>query len=210
MPGRDPRLRVERQARGPRVAVARLPNRARIDQIPPRRIERYRVTVGHSPPHLDLLRVEGEGAGDMRVAEQNDAPLRRAQGAKRLLHRQHIGVLVVRRAVTDDELVVDRHRPLGELPHVVQVLPAQVLGRPKNRQPCRRVEPVIGLDPRDHLVVIAADRHSVRRQGTNGLDNLVRPRTVTDQIAEHQDAIVVLWTTDFEDRLERRPVGVHV
>ena len=166
------------------------------------------VGDGNEGGHLGERR-DAEQRGPVGVAAKHDLRLRRAQAARSLLDRQHIGPLF-RRAGIPVHIELARagiaKREIGEKPAFLR---AKLAARPVDGGPRIRVHAVVWRG--DGRVVIA------EHGGRSALDKLhdlghrpCRIGAVTNVIAEQDVALRTARARVIEACTERLPVRVHV
>src|SRR4029450_1131095 len=124
--------RVDERGRGARIAIPRLPDGARVDQV-------HRPRLQHD---LHLVRVAGPGDqiqtigrtpkrdGDVRVAEQAKLSRRGFERAQAVELVEDVRVLVERRPVANLDALVHDNRARWQVDQVVAVLDGQGVVRP--------------------------------------------------------------------------------
>ena len=124
------RRRVDDREAGARIAVARLADRARVDQIAfassSGMVERPVIVRGRE---AELIARQVVADLHVGVAEQAQRPARRVQRAQRVELVEDVGVLVERRAVADLDQVVDDHRARPAAPRASRGSPASARRR---------------------------------------------------------------------------------
>ena len=119
--------RVEQPERRARIAVARLTDRAAVDQIRALRSSAAGCVRRAAAPSAASSPSQPEDRRHVRVAEQAQRPLRRPHGAPRVEVVEDVGVLVERRAVADLDEVVDERRTRRQRRQPVAIAPASAL-----------------------------------------------------------------------------------
>src|SRR5581483_170695 len=201
---------------GARVAVARLADRADVDDHLPRADAVALPLLGGHVVHV-VARVLEEDPGHVRVAEEAGA-----EGIHVALEDVERGLLVVDVVEVRDGRAV-REEPAAERVRVgepAEVLPAlallplaaallrlHALPRPESGPGGEALE--VARDPEgDRLVVVALD-HEVERAARD-VDDGVRVGPVADHVAEADDLLHALALDVGEDGLERLEVRVEV
>ena len=154
---------------GPGIAVARLADRAGIDEIADALFELDLVGVPLEEGALDVAVLLGVDEGEVGVAEEADRRLDVGEGLGRVELAEDVVVLVERRAVADGDGILDDLGALLQPDQEVEVLAGDGLLGPEDGRRGDGIEGLDRIEAGDGLVVVAADDG----QGLEGQD-LVR------------------------------------
>src|SRR5262249_12221205 len=198
-------VEVDQQPRGARVAVARLADRARVEQ-PAARAERGLGAVGREPAVQDVVR-QRDRERYVAVSDEHDPRLRQLERRGGCLGRQHVlPDRVARTGVEELDAVAPAQRLLR-----LQELP-RALGQHAAR-PARGLDRVAGelrqVDRPEHAEIVVpgeADRRTPLDRRAAG----IRARPVADEVAEAPELVRLLPLDLREDGLEGVPVSVDV
>ena len=207
---------VDRVARL-RVPVARLPDRAGVDEVPLPRLEpqlraRLPRIASTRMPSGSSVKTDGMWLCPKKQTSIPAAhPVHLDEVHRGVEVREDVGVLVERRAVADDEELVHDGRARRQSLQELDVLLREPLGRPARRVERGRVEQLSRVDARDDLVVVAADRErrscgSVRIRSRTLFGSAAYPTKSPRQTTRSN----FLRFTRREDRRERLVVRVEV
>ena len=175
---------------GPGIAVARLADRAGIDEVAHALLEPDLVRVPLEERALDVAVLVGVDEGEMGVAEEADRRLDVGEGLGGVELAEDVVVLVEGRAVADGDRILDDLGALLQADQEIEVLPGDRLLGPEDGRGGDGVEGLDGIEPGDRLVVVAAD-DGQGLEGQDLLDDLVRRGPVADEVAE-KDVVVDL------------------
>jgi hypothetical protein len=189
---------VELEPGGTRVAVARLPDRAWV-QEPARVVERRLGPVWRGRP-AQVSICERDRERDMAVAdehERRDGHLERGQG--RLL-ADHVLPDRVARACVEELGAIDLRLRLEALEEGA-VLVEQHRARPPHDRSRVRAE-LLQVEPSEDAQVVVADEAQLRALADD-VGHFVRARPVADEVAEAPELVRRVGVDRLEDGLER-------
>src|SRR5262245_38557434 len=199
---------------GARIAIARLADRARIDQVLGRWSQRQlkllatlRRLVSRRDDALVLLDVVNPvPALNVCMPEEGQRHARAAQDRVRIASGQHVLIFIPWRSMDALQVLQWRERALRQLTQEFQVAWRKLLTGPDRRQSGNGIEVIQPGDAGTRLVVIPADEDGA--QAARSLRHLIWIGAVADDIAEIENA--VMRRRSLQAGFQRLEVGVDI